>query len=78
MTEEVETKIVRAVADAKGTDPMNLESPLYEYIDFGAIRQLAERRDTSWTLSFELPEVEVVVTSDGVVEVDEIRQRLWA
>jgi hypothetical protein len=78
MTGDIETSVVQAVADAKETDPMDLDCPLYEYIDFGAIRQLADREDTSWTLSFELPDHDVTVTSDGVVQVDEIRQQLWA
>ena len=78
MTGEVETEIVKAVADAKDTDPMELDCPLYEYSDFGAIRQLANRNHTSWTLSFELPEHDVTVTSDGVVQVDETRRQLSA
>ncbi len=78
MTDNVETKIVKAVAEAKNTDPMELDFPLYEYIDFGAIRQLSNRDNTSWTLSFELPDHEVTVTSDGVVQVDETRRELPA
>ena len=78
MTGNVETEIVEAVADAKGTDPMELDCPLYEYIDLGAIRQLADRDNTSWTLSFELPDHDVTVTSDGVVQVDETSRRLSA
>ena len=76
MAGEVETKIVNAVANAKDTDPMALDCELYEYIDFGAIRQLTDRDDTSWTLSFELPAYEVTVTSEGHVQVEETRHEI--
>ena len=78
MTDGLETRVVRAVADAKDTDPMDLDCSLHEYIDFEALRQLDGREDTSWTISFELPDHEVTVTSDGTVWVDKRRPPLRA
>jgi hypothetical protein len=44
----------------------------------GAIEQLASHGTGSWTLSFELPDHTVTITSDGVVLVDERRQAIPA
>lgn len=68
--------IVEAVADAKGIDSGELEYPLGEYIDPDAIEQLTAHDDASWTLSFELPEHSVTVTSDSVVLVDDAQQKI--
>jgi len=71
MMEHIETEIVRAVADAKGVKPIELDYALYEYIDIEAIRRLADHENSSWTVSFELPEHDVIITSDGAIEVNE-------
>lgn len=70
--------IVEAVADAKGVDVSELELSLDDHIDPDAIARLAEHEDASWTLSFELPEHNVTVTSDGLVLVDGVREGIWA
>ena len=78
MTENIENKVVRAVADAKGVEPMELEYALYEYIDIEAIRQLADHENSSWTVSFELPEHNVIITGDGTIEVNEAAGKIRA
>jgi len=71
-------EIVEALADAKGVDPSEVDVPPQEHIDTDAIRFLAEHENASWTLSFELPEHNVTVTSDGLVLVDGAREAVWA
>ncbi|WP_254837730.1 HalOD1 output domain-containing protein [Natronomonas marina] len=70
--------VVEAVADAKGVDPNEMEMSLQDHVDTDAIRLLAAHDDATWTLSFELPDHEVTVTSDCVVLVDGARQAAWA
>lgn len=70
--------IVKAIADAKGIDPTALDTPLEEYIDTDAIQLLVGRETVSWTLSFELPDHNVTVTSEGLVLVDDVRETVWA
>lgn len=77
MTTKLTGEIVGAVADAKGVDPTDLEYPLGRYIDPDAVEQLATHSDASWTLSFELPEHNVTVTSDGLILVDGTREKIW-
>lgn len=64
-------EIVEEVAEAKGTDPTDLNYSLEEHIDTEALQLLADHSRSSWTLSFTLPEQEVTVTGDGVVRVHE-------
>ncbi|NUE03588.1 hypothetical protein HUB97_13955 [Halorubraceae archaeon YAN] len=70
--------IVEAIAEAKETEPSKLNLALYEYIDPEAIHRLASHGTASWTLTFELPEHEVTVTSDGGIFVDGTQEGLWA
>lgn len=70
--------IAEAVADAKGIDLDKLEIPLQEYVDTEAIELLAAHGNASWTLTFELPDHSVTVTSDGLVLVDGAREEVWA
>lgn len=70
--------IVVAVADAKGIDPTELEYSLQEYVDLEAVNELADHHATSWTLSFEIPEHSVTVTSDGLILVDSAQVETWA
>lgn len=71
------TRVVRAVAEAKGIEPTELEYPLGEYIDLDAVDQLVTHENASWTLSFELPEHNVTVTIDGMVLVDGTIEHVW-
>ena len=55
MADAIKTEIVKAIADAKGMEPVDLDYAVGEYIDLEAIEQLAAHDTASWTLSFELP-----------------------
>ncbi|WP_407045752.1 HalOD1 output domain-containing protein [Haloarcula laminariae] len=70
--------VVRAIADSKGIEPDEFDTPLQEYIDTEAIQLLASHDTASWTLSFELPNHNVTVTSDGLILVDGAREEIWA
>lgn len=70
MSEATIIEIINAVADAKGVDPMDLDFQIHDYIDMDAIDQLLAHDRASWTLSFEVPESTVTVTSEGGVLVD--------
>lgn len=78
MVPSIISEITEGIADAKGIEPDKLDLSLYEYIDPDAIQQLASHETASWTLSFELPDHNVTVTSDGLVLVDGSREALWA
>jgi len=78
MGESPTIDIVQAIADAKGVDPIELDTPLEEHIATGAIELLASHDSASWTLSFELPNHNVTVTSDGLILVDGVREEIWA
>lgn len=77
MDSPVLVRIVEAVADAKGVDPTKVETPIPEHVDTEAIRLLAAHETASWTLSFELPDHNVTVTSDGLVLVDGAQKEVW-
>lgn len=70
--------IIEAVADAKGVGPDELDTPIQEHVELEAIELLADHDAASWTLSFELPEHNVTVTSDGLVLVDGAREAVWS
>ena len=74
---EIVIGVVKAITDAKGIGLHELDSPLQEHIDTEAIQLLAAHETASWTLSFELPDHTVTVTSDGVVLVDGVRETVW-
>ena len=61
-----------------GIDSNEIDTPLQEYIDTEAIQLLASHDTASWTLSFELPDHNVTVTSDGLVFVDGAHDEIWA
>lgn len=67
-------EIVETVADNKGVEPTELEIVIADYIDLDAVNHLAEHSNTPWTLSFELPEHDVTVMSDGTVLVGDSRE----
>jgi hypothetical protein len=78
MSQSPVVEIVEAIADAKGIDPDEFDTPLQEFIDTDAIQLLATHDTASWTLSFELPNHNVTVTSDGLILVDGAREEMWA
>lgn len=70
-------EIVEAIAEAKETEPSVLDLALYEYVDPEAIQRLTSHGTASWTLTFELPNHEVTVTSSGGIFVDGTKEGLW-
>lgn len=71
-------EIGEAVADSKDIDLMDLNYVLEDYVDTDAIRRLAKHENSTWTLSFELPDCTVIVTSNGEIVVNESRKETLA
>jgi len=67
MSQKLWGDILEVIATEKGVEPTELDFILADYIDPDAIEQLAAHDRASWTLTFELPEHEVTVTSDGTI-----------
>lgn len=61
--------IAEAIAAAEGVEPTELGFTLYDYIDVDAVAALARHRDSSWMLSFAVPNYTVTLTSDGTIDV---------
>ena len=77
MTRSLPVAVVDAAADARGVDPEDLDYALADHIDTTALRELSTHDGASWTLSFELPEQNVTVTSDGLILVDGDPVETW-
>lgn len=58
--------VLTAIADHSGTEPSEIEPPLYQVVDVEALDTLF--RDGSGTVTFEYAGYEVQVSGDGVVE----------
>ena len=71
MTSDIATEVVESIADARGVEPVDMDLVVGDYVDLDALSQLANRDDTAWTVTFELPAHEVTVTDDGTVLVDD-------
>jgi hypothetical protein len=69
--------LVRAVAEAKSVEPTELDVTIQNHMDIDALTYLATEEFTTWTLSFELPEHTVTVTSDGSIQVDGTKHTDW-
>lgn len=68
---DVTAKIVSAVADREGVDPMELDTRLYEAIDPDALSTLVEGASgTNLTLGFDYAGYRVTVVADEEVVVD--------
>ncbi|AEN07870.1 hypothetical protein Halar_0647 (plasmid) [halophilic archaeon DL31] len=68
----VTVRIVAAVADCEGVDPMALVTPLYEAIDPDALAAVTEADlETELTLSFNYAgyRVTVIVDDESIIEV---------
>lgn len=71
-SEPVSTKVLDEVAAFKGTEPTELQPPLYDVIDPDALDSLFSERGGSshgGRISFAYSDCEVVVESDGRVTV---------
>jgi len=78
MEQSTVVDLVEAIADAEDTEPTNLDYRLQEHIPVGAIERLTKHETASWTLSFDIPDHEVTVTSDGSIFVTEKRAKIPA
>ncbi len=72
MTGDVIYEIVAAIAavEGSGATPYDLDYSLHEYVDTEAIGRLAAADSGTWELTFEVPDHEVRVGSDGEIRVD--------
>lgn len=70
MAESVTAEIVEAIAKEEGTDSTELGFSLQDYIDTDALRLLMEHKSSSWTLTFEVENHEIVISGDGLVQVN--------
>jgi hypothetical protein len=77
MGETVVVDIVEAVAQVEGVDAADLDYALHDYIDTEALGMLAAHDGAPWSLTFELPDHEVTVTSDGLILVDDAWESTW-
>ena len=74
MKDKYTERVINAIAEAKGSKPSEWDFVVQNYIDLDAINRLARHNGASWTLSFEIPNHRVVITSDGTVFVDNIKK----
>ena len=76
-TPSLPMEIVKAISDAKGVDPIEIEYPLGEFINIEAVELLANQSRVPWTVAFELPDHTVTVRSDGAILVDDTKENTW-
>jgi hypothetical protein len=67
---KIVAEIIEAVADSKDIDPSGLQMSIGEYTDREAIERFAENTESSWRLSFELPQRGVYVESGGDIIIE--------
>jgi hypothetical protein len=70
--------VIEAIADAKDTEPDELELVLEDYISTEAIQRLDDHENESWHLQFELPNHTVRIDGDGTVLVDRTHEQSYA
>ena len=65
--------VSKAIADAKGMDPTEVSFQLYDHIDPDALEELFDhsnrKPDVAWEIEFSVDELDVVVSSDGLITV---------
>ncbi len=76
MGESVTADIVKAIAEEEGVSPSELDFALQDEIDTDALRLLVEHKSTSWTLMFDVATHEVIVSGDGLVQVNSSRSEI--
>jgi hypothetical protein len=78
MEARVIEQTIRAVADAKDVEPVDLDISLQNWVETDALRQLVDHPADAWRLQFELPEHTVTVTGRGMVLVDGTEERTFS
>jgi len=71
------TRVIFALADAAGTDPVELDPPLYEVVDLEALDALASS-DAEARVEFEYEGYSVTVRADSSVVVGDASRDLRA
>lgn len=61
-------RVVEAIANAAGADPLSLDPPLFEVVDMDALDRLV-RQDACSHVEFEYDDHLVVVDGDGSISV---------
>ncbi|MBX0324407.1 hypothetical protein EGH21_15365 [Halomicroarcula sp. F13] len=69
--------VLAAIAKAEDVEPDDLELVLENYVACDAISTLTKHGDGDWQLSFEVPDHEVTLTSDGDITVDGTVEHHW-
>lgn len=77
MSDSLLLSIVKALAEADGTEPTDLGYTLEAHIDTDALAGLAAHETTSWMLTFEVPDHVVTVRGDGCILVDGHEEGTW-
>lgn len=67
--DSISVAVVEAIATATDTDPLELDSPLYDVIDTDALDRLV-RQDSLTRVEFEYEGHAVEIDGDGVIAVD--------
>lgn len=77
MSDSISLSIVKALARTENVEPEGLDYTLEACIDTDVMAQLAAHETASWTLSFQVPDHEVTVRSDGLILVDGRHEETW-
>lgn len=64
-------RVIQAVADRNGVDPLELSTPLYYSLDPEALDSVFQ--DTTGHLAFEYDGYTVTVDSGGAIDLDQLR-----
>lgn len=75
--EDITRNVIESIAESKGVPPSELDFVLHDYIDPEALDLLASHDGGPWTLSLELPEHEVTITSDGLILINGRKEGAW-
>lgn len=78
MGESVTADIVEAIAEEEDVDPTTLDFSLQEHIDADALGLLVEHPSSSWTIRFDVPGHQVVLSGNGTVQVNDSRSEIDA
>ena len=75
MDENITNQLVKAIAEAEGTEPEHLDITLHHYVSADAIRQLVAHDSDAWRLQFETQNHIVQVMGNNTILVDGEKQR---
>jgi len=70
MEPKLTLKVIDTIADTVEKEPTQLGFRLSDYVDCDALERLAANSESEWTVSFDIPEYTVTVTSDRSVSLE--------